>query len=109
MAASDIFVLPSLSEGFPVTIAEAMASGLPIVASKVRGMGEVVEDGQSGFLVGSQNAEAIAQKVLLLLGDKGLRERIGERNKQKAKQYSWQGIVARLEEIYFQCLTGRRQ
>lgn len=109
MAASDVFVLPSLSESFGIVNLEAMASGLPIVASNLRGMKEIVEDGQSGFLVEPRNPEAIAQKVLLLLQDEGLRRRMGERNKQKAKQYSWEEIVAKLEEIYFQCLTGRRQ
>lgn len=111
MAASDVFILPSLlaSESFGIVNLEAMASGLPIVVSRVRGLGEIVEDGQNGFLIEPRNPEAIAQKVLLLLQDEGLRQRIGERNRQKAKQYSWQEIVAKLEEIYFQCLTGRRE
>lgn len=111
MAASDVFVLPSLlaSESFGIVNLEAMASGLPIVVSRVRGLGEIVEDGQNGFLVKPKSPEAIAQKVLLLLQDEGLREGIGERNKQKAKRYSWKEIVAKLEEIYFQCLTSRRQ
>jgi len=46
MAASDVFVLPSLSEGFPVTVVEAMASGLPIVATTIRGLPEIIKDGK---------------------------------------------------------------
>lgn len=109
MATSDVFVLPSLSESFGIVNLEAMASGLPIVATKVAGIPATITNGENGFLVEARNPKEIAQKVLLLLQDEGLRERIGERNRQKAKQYSWKEIVAKLEEIYFQCLTDRKE
>lgn len=100
MAASDLFILPSLSEGFPVTASEAMASGLPIVATRVRGMPDIVREDENGFLVESKNPEQIAERVLLLLGDDGLRERISKSNREQAKQYSWQSVARSLEGIY---------
>jgi N-acetyl-alpha-D-glucosaminyl L-malate synthase BshA len=104
MAASDVFVLPSLSEGFPNVILEAMASGLAIVASKVSGLPEIVEDGGNGFLVESRNPEQIAEKVLLLLGDDELRERISKNNKETAKGYSWESVVERLDNVYYEVI-----
>lgn len=100
MAASDVFALPSLSEGFPIVSLEAMASGLPIVATKVGGLPEIVEDGQNGFLVEPKSPRQIADKAQLLLEDDELRGRISRNNKEKARSYSWQSIVQRLEEVY---------
>ena len=57
LAASDVFVLPSLSEGFPNVLLEAMASGLPIVATNVGGIPEFVKDGENGFITEPQNAK----------------------------------------------------
>jgi len=104
MAASDVFVLPSLSEGFPVTVVEAMASGLPIVATTIRGLPEIIKDGKNGFLVEPKNPEQIAEKVLLLLENDELRERISEKNKEKAKGYSWEAVIEKLERVYEHCL-----
>lgn len=100
MAASDIFILPSLSEGFPVTVLEAMASGLPIIVTRVRGLQEIIKDGENGFLVEPKNPEQIAEKVLMLLEDDELRERISKNNKEQAEGYSWESVVARLEKVY---------
>ncbi len=76
MIASDILVLPSLSEGFPNAVLEAMAVGLPVVTSRVGGLAEIIEEGQNGFLVEPGNAGQIADRVLTLLGDDELRARI---------------------------------
>lgn len=102
MAASDVFVLPSLSEGFPVTVVEAMASGLPIVATTVRGLPEIIENDENGFLVEPKNPKRIAEKVLLLLEDNELRKRISGKNKEQSKSFSWDNTVDSLEKIYKQ-------
>jgi len=100
MTASNVFVLPSLSEGFGIVNLEAMASGLPIVASKVGGLPEIITDGENGFLVEPKNPEQIAERVLLLLKDDELKGKISRSNKEKAKRYSWKNVVERLEQIY---------
>jgi len=100
MIASDILVLPSLSEGFPVTILEAMATGLPIVTTRVRGLPEIVREGKNGFLVEPKNPEQITEKVLLLLENDDLMQKISGNNREKAKHYSWERVAQNLEEIY---------
>jgi len=104
MAASDVFVLPSLSEGFPVVTLEAMASGLAIIATSVGGLPEIVEDGENGFLVEPKNPKEIAKKVLLILGSDELRENISKKNKEKVKEYGWECVIEQVECIYKECL-----
>ena len=100
MAASDIFVLPSLSEGFPLVILEAMACGLPIVATKVGGIPEIVKDKENGFLIDPKSPMQISEKVCLLLDNEQLRKRIFIENKNRAKKFGWDAVCNRLEEIY---------
>ena len=100
MSAADIFVLPSLSESFGIVNLEAMSVGLPIVASNVGGVPELVVNGENGFLVEPGNITQIAEKVLYLLADAKLRETISQNNKSKAMSYSWDRTVDLLEEVY---------
>ena len=100
MAQADIFVLPSLSEGFPIVILEAMASKLPIVATNVRGLPDIVEDGVNGFLVEPRNPDQLAEKIIFLLNDDKLRLKMSRANLEKAKKYDWSCVVEQLEEVY---------
>lgn len=81
-------------------ILEAMASGLPIVATKTRGLPEIVKDGENGFLVEPKKPEEIAEKVILLLGDDELREKMSQNNRRHVQQYSWEHAVKQLEVVY---------
>jgi glycosyltransferase involved in cell wall biosynthesis len=107
MAAGNVFVLPSLSEGFPLVVLEAMAAGLPIVATNVGGIPEFIVNAENGFLVEPKDPEQIAEKVCLLLGDDELRRRISENNKEKARDYSWENIIDRLEHVYTDALANK--
>lgn len=100
MTASDVLLLPSLSEGFPVVVLEAMACGLPIVSTNVRGLPEIVVNGENGFIVEPEDPDALAEKVLQLLNDEGIRRRMGEYNRCHVKQYSWENVIERLEAVY---------
>jgi len=104
MAASDVLVLPSLSEGFPNVILEAMASGLPIVATKVGGVPKIVNNEENGFLVDPKNPKQIYEALLLLFKDKKLREKISKINKLEAKKYSWKNVIDKLDELYFKII-----
>ena len=104
MFAADVFVLPSLSEGFPVVIPEAMAAGLPIVTTNVRGLPEIVKDGENGFTVEPQNPQQLAEKISLLLDDKELSQKISRNNRNKSKQYSWEVVAEKLEEVYLNAI-----
>lgn len=81
MQACDIFVLPSFAEGVPVVLMEAFASGKPVIATRVAGVGELVEDGQSGFLVPPGDAESLAARIRDLAADAGLRQAMGARGR----------------------------
>jgi glycosyltransferase involved in cell wall biosynthesis len=108
MASADVFVLPSLSEGFGIVALEAMAMGLPIVATKVGGLLEIIKDGENGFLVEPRNPVEIAEKCALLLTNDDLRTSISRNNREKAKDYSWEKVIERLENVYLHALWKRK-
>jgi len=100
MAAADIFVLPSLSEGFPNVLLEAEAAGLPIVATSVGDIPEIVKEGENGFLVPPKNPYMLAEKLLFLLRNESVRKRVSSNNIEKARDYNWSDIVTSLEKVY---------
>ncbi len=78
LAASDFFVLPSLWEGLPMALIEAMASGLPVIATAVSGSKQVVVDGESGLLVAPGKADELTEAILRLMSDPGLAQRLAQ-------------------------------
>ena len=100
MAASDIFILPSLTEGFPNVCLEAMASGLPIITTKIDGMSEIIEDGKNGYLVSPKNSFQIAERLKDLIHNKNLRKKFAKENKLKVKEYEFNSIVNDIETVY---------
>jgi glycosyltransferase involved in cell wall biosynthesis len=106
MVASDVLVLPSLSEGFPMVSLEAMAASLPVVATKVGGTPSIIEEGINGFLVKPRDAAEIADKASSILGDRELSDFISRNNKTKAQRYTWASVVHDLEKVYIKCVAG---
>jgi glycosyltransferase involved in cell wall biosynthesis len=84
LADSDVFALWSRSEGMPMSVAEAMAAGLPVVASAVGGIPELVQDGVTGMLVASSDEAALSSALDLLLRDPDLRRRLGAAGRERA-------------------------
>ena len=104
----DVFVLPSLAEGISNTILEAMASGLPVVATRVGGNGELVDDGQTGTLVPSSSVEALAQAMVRYARDPALAEAHGRASRVRAEQrYSIDTMVGQYASLYDRLLAAR--
>jgi L-malate glycosyltransferase len=110
LSGADIFVLPSRSEAFPNAIMEAMAAGLPVVASNVGGIPELVEDGRTGHLVQPGDATALADSVIALLQQPQRLEEFGRAARRKVEQsYSFDRMVGQFEDLYERKLAARRQ
>lgn len=109
LAAADIYVCSSISEGLSLAILEAMATGKPIVATNVGGNRELVDDGETGFLVPPGNPVALAEKMMLLLKDKGLRESMGRGGRLKAEKYfSLEKMIENYQHLYAELLGETR-
>lgn len=108
MKALDVFVLPSLEENFPLVVAEAMAAGLPVVATAVGGVPECVSAGETGLLVPPTDAAALADALIGLLGDAPLRRRLGEAARKRVQErFSAETQVPRIEAAL--SLAARRR
>ncbi|MFL6467080.1 MAG: glycosyltransferase [Pyrinomonadaceae bacterium] len=109
LSVSDVCLLTSKSEGFSNSILEYMAAGKPVVATDVGGAGEVVDDGETGFLVQSDDANSAATRVLTLLRDPDLSRQFGERGRQKVEQrYSLNAQIDQVLEMYDGLLRAKR-
>jgi len=100
LKAFDIFVLPSVKEGLPYTILEAMAAGLPIVASYVGGIPEMVTNKENGFLVLSRSPEMLADKIAELLKNPKLAQQMGQNSQQKIKRFSLEKMIKETNKTY---------
>jgi glycosyltransferase involved in cell wall biosynthesis len=106
-AAHDIFVFPSLMEGMPLTLLEAMASGMPVVTTNTCGMADVVEDGINGLLVPAADAALLSRAVERLCTSIELRKRLGAAAQETARRYTWQTVTLQLENVLQSALTSR--
>jgi glycosyltransferase involved in cell wall biosynthesis len=96
-----VLVNPALSEAFGMSLAEAMASGVAVVASKTGGMSEIVQEGQTGLLVEAGNARALAEALVKLLQDPNLAQQMGLKGRVRAGQlFAWDTIAAHTWALY---------
>lgn len=100
----DIFVAPSLTEGSPLGILEAMAMGKPIVASNVGGIAEILKDNDTGLLVSPQNAEALAEKIIDLIKDENKSKSLSKKANEEIKKYDMNSYIKNLEDFYLELL-----
>ncbi|NOZ64541.1 MAG: glycosyltransferase [Caldiserica bacterium] len=96
----DIFVLSSTREGFPITLLEAMACGIPVVATSVGGCPELVKEGETGFLVAPRNPGFLGERVVHLLKNQALREKIRRKAKKRAELFTIEKMAERTLAIY---------
>jgi glycosyltransferase involved in cell wall biosynthesis len=97
----DIFLLSSISEGLPVSVVEAMRAGLPVIATTVGGLPEVVKDSESGFLVKPGDPESLAEKISVLCKDDSQRRQMGQKGSVIASQYfSLDIMIKKYQDLY---------
>ena len=98
-AASDIFLFPTAYEAFSLATLEAVASGLPILATKVNGTEELIKDGYNGFFI-NRDPTDIAEKVNVLVEDENLRKQMSRNARRTAEKYSWDEVAKKTMEVY---------
>lgn len=99
--ASDIAILPSLQEGLPVALMEAMAVGLPVVCSKIRGNVDLIEDGKGGFLYDCYDVDGFAEGIRkMLICDASPKSQFGRINLQNIESFSMQNVLHCMKDIY---------
>lgn len=109
-AASDVFVLPSVArlEAFGLVIAEAMASGKPVVVSDIPGVREVITDGVEGLLVPPMDEKALSEKINILLSNPEMRKKMGESGRKKAEEkFSWDKVIGEIEKVYEEVVSSQ--
>jgi glycosyltransferase involved in cell wall biosynthesis len=103
----DIFAMPSRAEGFGVAALEASAAGIPIVASRVHGIPDVVRHGETGLLVPPRNVASLAAALDHLVGDAALRDRMGRAGRAFVEQrYRWEANCRQMDRLYAEVLTS---
>lgn len=107
--AFDLFALPSLNEGMGRALVEAMAAGLPIVASRAGGIPEVLGGGAAGLLVEAGDARALARGIEELLVNPALRLRLGAAARERARRYSVEVMLQKTEALYRELLEEKRE
>lgn len=108
LQALDIFVLPSLSEGIPMALLEAMAASRPIVASRVGGIPEIIEDGVEGFLVESMDVNGLAERCRRLIESPDVARKMGEQGRKRVeREFSATAMADRVVSVYKELLMSR--
>jgi len=104
-AAMDIFVLPSLNEGLPMTVLEAMAASKPVIASRVGAIPSVIKDGENGLLVAAKDSEGLRNAIASLLSDPERRRRLGDQAHAWVSQnYTSEAMALKYREMYEEVL-----
>ncbi len=95
-----VFVLPSRNEGFGLSILEAMARGVPVVASKAGGIPEIVKDGQNGYFFTTANPRSLAEAVKKVFADNDVRARLINGGLETVKNFTWEDMTEETDEVY---------
>lgn len=103
-SAAEMVTVPSHYESFGMVALEATACRAPVIASDVGGLSFIVQDGETGFLVPDQDVDAWADKMLLLLQNAELRDKLSRRGAEVAKKYAWSNITDEVLELYHDVL-----
>jgi len=106
--AADVCVVPSYYESFGLVALEAMACGVPVVASRVGGLLETVQDGRTGYLVPWRCPEPFAERLELLLANEPLRRSLGRMARGAVERFRWTEVATRVENVYHELVSQYR-
>jgi len=105
LAAADVYVHPAAKgDGFPIALREAMAMALPVVATDLMGIREIIDNGKHGLIVPGEDPEALALNILRLQRDPEYARRLGKAGSLKVQRYSLRSMIDRTEELYFRLI-----
>ncbi len=99
LKAFDVFVLPSLKEGFPWIVLEAMAARVPIIATRIGALPEIIEDEKEGFLVKSKDSQVIAEKILKLIENPQFTQKLSNQAREKVEKFSFFNMIQETEKL----------
>jgi phosphatidylinositol alpha-mannosyltransferase len=109
LAAADVFLAPATGhESFGIVLVEAMAAGVPVVATDIAGYREVVRAGVDGLLVPPNDPGAIAEAASRVLGDPALAASLSAAGRERSRAFSWDAVIPRLESVYGRVLASAR-
>lgn len=107
--AMDLFVLPSVTEGMSNTLLEAMACGIPVIATDVGGNPEIIRDGINGFLIPPRNSDVLSETIEKMYSDKRMARQMGIMSRKIVeKKFSLTNMVKNYQDMYIRCLIKRR-
>lgn len=107
-AEAEFFVLPTVAEGSPLVVLEALASGLPVVSTKVSGIPEVVDNEQNGFIVPPRDVRALAERMELLIRDADLRAKMSQNaRKSTVENFGWNVVAERTLSVYRKAIEDK--
>jgi glycosyltransferase involved in cell wall biosynthesis len=104
LKSSDIFLFPSFREGLSKALMEAMAAGLPVICSDIRGNRDLIKQGEGGLLLRPDDADGFAKAVRRLADDASLRAAMGAVNRENIKKYDTSETLKEMAEIFSACL-----
>ncbi len=105
----DLLVLPSLNEGMGRVVVEAMAAGKPVVASKVGGIPDLIQHGQTGFLVPPADEDALAEAIVKLVKNAELAKKMGVMGRLRSHRFSLAAMIEKLDAVYEELIFSRRE
>jgi glycosyltransferase involved in cell wall biosynthesis len=108
MKSANILVLPSLWESLPIVVLEGMACGKPIIASDVGGIPYLVHDGVNGFLIQPGEIKELSNKIITLLEDKKLQEKMGKESLKRSEEFDWNKIALKTYEVYVEIINNNK-
>jgi glycosyltransferase involved in cell wall biosynthesis len=106
---SDIFLFTSYQEGLPRSLMEAMAAGLPCIASKIRGNVDLIEEGKGGYLLDSYDVEGLAKAIHDVANNEKIRDSMGKNNLQVIKKYDIEKVNVMIKDIYKEVLSSHNE